>query len=357
MNSSLLVHQFTAFYADRDAVGQHTRAVELLLRDMGHQVSTFGERQAITRNIQVHDYRNHHRHPEPDIIIYQISTGSIVADYLLDLTQPLILNYHNITPAPLFFPWEPHIGASLALARQQLARLCCRASAAIADSHFNAAELNSLGLKHVSVVPILSSQPSVPAVSACSELVPSADPLLLFVGRIVPNKRIETLIAAVAILRRLWPDIKLALIGTSPIPSYIKALHSFICELDLQDSITFLGSVSDNLRDNYYSKATVYLSASVHEGFCVPLIESMSAGLPIVAHAAAAVPETAGNAAMLVYSEEPMTFACAVARVLQNNSLRDHMVHSGLKRSVLFSTTRVEQHMRRTLQSCIASIL
>ena len=356
MTSALVVHQFTAIYADRDAVGQHTRAVEFLLRDMGHQVSTFGERPVATKNMQIYDYRNHHSHPKPDVIIYQMSTGSIVAEYLLDRREPLLLNYHNITPATLFFPWAPHVGGSLAAARQQLAQLCCHADAAIADSHYNATELRNLGLQHISVVPILCRQPSYSEMTDSSQLFPSTDPLLLFVGRMVPNKRIETLIMAVALLRKQWPMIKLALIGSTPISSYSEALQSFVHKLELSGSITFLGSVSDSLRDNYYSKATVYLSASIHEGFCVPLVESMSVGLPIVAHGATAVPETAGGAAMLVYSEEATTFACAVARVLQDNTLRDQMIHNGLKRSTQFSANRVEQQMRRTLQSFMASI-
>ena len=357
MTPQAIIHQFTAVFAERDAVGQHTLAVETLLRDMGCQVTTFAERSKNEQHVQIHDYRTHSKHPTPNAVIYQMSTGSMVGDYLLNCSFPLILNYHNITPSFLFSTWAPHMATNLILARQQLTQLSTQTNMAIADSYYNALELRSLGISHIQVVPIIHKHPISSVQYNHSNTIGPYNPLLLFVGRLVPNKRIETLIMTTALLRELWPQVHLTLIGTPLLDSYHRALQSLVATLQLDESVTFLGSVPDTIRDHYYSMASIYVSASIHEGFCVPLIEAMNVGLPVVARAAAAVPETAGNAAILIPTGEPIHFASAIARMLEDNKLRHHMINQGFKRAEFFSSVSVQQQMRQALQSCIEYIL
>ena len=88
------------------------------------------------------------------------STRRRLAVYLLGRPEPLVLAYHNLTPAEAFDPWEPHIGAELDARRRQLARLARRAVAAVADSRFNANELFDFGLDDVRVAPVLFDRPS-----------------------------------------------------------------------------------------------------------------------------------------------------------------------------------------------------
>ena len=353
MKCAPVVHQFTAVYAERDAVGQHTAAVDSLLREMGCSTTAFAGHSYRGVDIEVVSFRKHKKYPKPDMVIYQMSTGSKVGDYILARSEPLVLNYHNITPGELFDPWAPAIGYSLTQARDQLALLAEHAYAAIADSSYNAAELRDLGLSNVSVVPVILNVIEKP--STINASIPQM-PVLLFVGRIAPNKRLENLIGALALLQRRWKKVQLVIIGTSIVPAYESALRDLAMRLGVSESVEFAGSVPTQVRDTYYSTASIYVSASVHEGFCVPLIEAMSAGLPVVAYASTAVPETIGNAGLLVDSDEPLYLAHAIDRVLGSNGLRSELISKGIKRAACFDPVNIRQDMRDTLESLLENI-
>ena len=125
-------------------MGWHTVAVDSLLREMGCRTRTFAAHVAPGAGLRAMHYSKHERYPAPDLILYQMSTGSSVGDYLMTRREPMVLNYHNITPAEEFEPWEPHVAAQLVQARRQLSGLVGRSCAAIADSRYNAAELRAL---------------------------------------------------------------------------------------------------------------------------------------------------------------------------------------------------------------------
>ena len=159
------VHHFTATLSPRDAVGHHTLAVDDLLREMGHDTTLFAQSIHPDLASRARDFRDRLAEEPADAVLYQASTGSPVADHLLGRPEPLVLAYHNLTPAEAFDPWEPHIGAELDAGRRQLARLARRAVAAVADSHFNANELFDFGLDDV--VRRSCSPPSLIAARPC----------------------------------------------------------------------------------------------------------------------------------------------------------------------------------------------
>lgn len=350
MSRRPVVHQFTAVLAGRDAVGRHTVAVDRLLREMGCCITTFAAHTRRDAGLRARHFREHEHYPAPDLILYQMSTGSPVADYLLTRSEPLIIDYHNITPAAVFEPWERHVGAELDRARRQLAQMARRARAAIADSHYNAAELHSLGLRNVSVVPVIREMPS-PVHNRAPES--PGTPTMLFVGRVAPNKRHEDLIGALALLQERWSAARLVLVGETSSVAYESALRELVARLGLRESVQFTGSVSQGVLDSHYASASVYVSASTHEGFCVPLIEAMSARLPVVARAAAAVPETVGDAAVLVDSDGPLGLSEAVGRVLSDGRLRRALVERGRHRSEVFDPETVSRQMRSALEPLI----
>ncbi|MDE0268850.1 MAG: glycosyltransferase [Acidimicrobiaceae bacterium] len=359
---SPLIHHFTAVLAGRDAVSRHTLAVDALLREMGCRTRIFAEHIHPDMRGKATDFREHPEHLGPDLLLYQMSTGSPVAEYLLTRSEPIVLNYHNITPAHVFDPWEPQVAVVLTQARRQLRELTRRAQAAIAVSDYNAQELRVLGLADVVVVPVLWGSPEAAVRSGSSELLGltvSSDgqsPLrMLFVGRIAPNKRHEDLISALALLKRWHPLAQLVFVGASSSPNYESHLKTFAHKLGVFDSVRFAGSVSTDELNEHYADASVYVSASTHEGFCVPLLEAMSVGLPVVAVAAAAVPETTADAAVLLDSGKPLEIALAVNRLHVDESLRTRLVKRGFQRFRLFEETVVKQQMRNALE-CLLEV-
>lgn len=348
--TGLRVHQFTATLSPRDAVSHHTLEVDLLLREMGYDTALFAQSIHPELRGRAHDFRDHGA-LAADVLLYQASTGSPVAEYLLGRTEPLILDYHNLTPAEAFDPWEPHVGAELDAGRRQLVRLARHAHRGIADSRYNADELIAAGLSDVVVAPVLFSPPTV-------DLDRSGDlgdpPTVLFVGRLAPNKCHEDLIAAVAVLRQALPDSRLVLVGTASSHRYEQALRSMADEV-CPGGVVFAGSVAAAELTNWYRSADVFLCLSEHEGFCVPVIEAMAAGVPVVALAAAVIPETVGDAAMLLSEKRPVTVAVALECVLTDASLRTELAARGRRRAAAFAPESARPIMRAALAEAIGA--
>lgn len=336
----MLIHHFTATLSPRDAVGAHTLALDELLHDMGHRTELFAQSVHPDLRGRAADFRDHDPGSTPDLLLYQASTGSPVADHLLGRAEPLVLNYHNLTPAEHFDPWEPHVGAELDAGRRQLARLARRAKAAVADSAFNAAELAELGMEHLWVAPVLFDPPPLP-----EHRVTAEPPTLLFVGRLAPNKAQQDLIAAVSLLRTRRPGARLVLVGTASSHRYETALRELAADI-CPGGVEFAGSVDQSTLIDWYGRADAFICLSEHEGFCVPVIEAMAAGLPVVAFDAAAVPETVGAGGVIIDDKRPATVVAAVERVLDDATLRAELGRNGRARAADFSPESVRTRHR-----------
>ena len=362
------VHQFTAVLADRDAVGGHTLALHrLLAEDLGCEAEIFAAQRVGATWRLGRDFRDHPECPRPDLLIYQASVGSPVADYLLTRPEPLVVYYHGVTPAEHFDDWDPAMAAVARWGGVQLGRLGSLAGLGLAGSGFAARELAAAGVGEVVVVPPLfdaavwagpvgeaagsggSAGPSDGAGPAGSAgpvggvgsaeglrvgLGSGAGPVWLFVGRVVPNKGFHDLLAAFAVFRGLAGEgARLVLAGSGSEGSYGVALRGLAGGLGLGDSVVWAGSVSGSVLAGWYGAADVFVCLSDHEGFGVPLAEAMGAGLPVVAFDAGAVAGTLGGAGVLLGDKSPAAVAAAVGRVLEDGALRDRLVAAGRRRA------------------------
>jgi len=163
----------------------------------------------------------------------------------------------------------------------------------------------------------------------------------LFVGRLSPHKAQHDLIKALACYRRCYdPQARLHLVGTSLGTDYPRALERFAQRLGLADALRMPGMVSDEELAAYYRSADVFVCASDHEGFCVPLVEAMHFGVPVVAYGASAVGETVADGGLVLADKAPMTLAAAVHRVVADPDLHSRLAQSGRRRAQDFSLDR-----------------
>ena len=277
-------------------------------------------------------------------LLYQASIGSPVYDILAARSEPKLVNYHNITPASLLRDWEPAVAYEASLGREQLARLAPQSRFAVADSGFNESELLALGYSGTAVVPLLidmHSKSDLPdpdlteRLQRRKEREGGAD--LLYVGKISPHKAPHDLVKMLDVLRRTYnPAARLHLIGSPLGETYEPALRAFIAELGLEEAVNLPGSVSGAELEAYYRAADVFVMASDHEGFCVPLTEAMGHGVPIVAYGVAAVPETVADAGLVLPDKSALPFAAAVGRVLADPQLRSLLAAAGRERAAGF---------------------
>jgi glycosyltransferase involved in cell wall biosynthesis len=257
--------------------------------------------------------------------------------FLESRSERLVIRYHNITPPSFFEPFDPEFARLLGIGRADLAALRGRTALAIGDSKFNEQELRDLGFKHTAAVPVLSSLRDLLSVKpVLPRTVPlprrHTDPMILFVGRIVPNKNQAALIQTFHVIKTyLEHDAYLGLVGGTSSARYRNLIDRYIKELALPD-VTLAGAIPTAELATFYRRAGVFLCLSLHEGFCVPLMEAMAFDVPIVALDTSAVAETLGGAGLLLPEYSPTLAAEAVMSVLTDRSLRQELVQRGRHR-------------------------
>jgi glycosyltransferase involved in cell wall biosynthesis len=375
------VHQVLPVFAPRDAIGNHAVALRRELRALGlvseivaGEVNpgidapawTIREVETAARR-RLRAGRSFAKTPLPrdgpaTVWLYHASTGSPAADFFATQRGPKLLDYHNITPAELIGGWEPHVGVELEHGRRQLMDLADICHGAMADSAYNAAELRRLGYRRVEVVPIfIDPQPGPPDPLTLARLrerkATNGGADWLFVSRVFPHKGHHELIKALAVYRATYdPAARLHLIGAVGSTTYAEALEEFAAELGLDDAVTLTGSVAPAVLEAHYAAADVYVSASAHEGFGVPLIEAMARNVPVVAWDGTAVSETAAGAGLLLSEHSPPATAAAVARVCADEGLRRQLVRAGSRRVADFSPQPTAAILRRVVAALLGDL-
>jgi glycosyltransferase involved in cell wall biosynthesis len=319
------------------AVGAHSVALAELLRTHGVESDVWARevRPELADRGGVLTRRPAGR--AADVLVYQMAMGDDMADVVAGLPGRLVVNHHNLTPPSFFDRWEPALAAGLARGEAQLASMAGRAELAMAVSAFNAEGCRRAGYRHVEVAPFLADLDATGAADQAQVerlLDTKGGTDWLFVGRLCPNKAQHDLILAFAAFRRSCdPSARLFLVGGATPASYGAALRRLVADLGLEGSVLLTGPVPGPVLAAHYRAADVFVSLSDHEGFCVPVIEAWHAGLPVVALAAAAVPETVGGAGLLLPSKRSPAFtAMAVARVVGDAALRRRLVDAGRAR-------------------------
>ncbi len=152
---------------------------------------------------------------------------------------------------------------------------------------------------------------------------------LLFVGRTIPNKRLEDVIRWFHAYKRWFnPRSRLLLVGAhGGFERYLAMLNELVARLGASD-VHFLGHVTNEELVAYYELADVFLCASEHEGFCVPLVEAFHMGVPVIAYAATAVPATMDGGGVLVTDKDPVHIAALIDRIVTDRELQDRIVAS-----------------------------
>ena len=343
------VHQFIPTLNPRDATGTHTLLLRDILRAAGWRSEIFAE--AIHDDLAAEAYK-HWMYPD-HAADGDVPSTSSRPPRRWPASWPIGRSRSSSTsttsPAPEHFPgWEPHTEQRAARARDELVLLAPRAELGLADSHFNERDLRRAGYRRTAVVPVLvdyrrvgaAPDRRVAAELAAAKAGGGAD--ILFVGRIVPSKGQHELVKALWAYRRLYdPAARLHLVGGSSSFAYLKALRGFIAELGLADAVRITGDVSDAALAAYFAAADVYLSLSAHEGFGVPLVEAMVAGVPVVARRVGAVAETVGDAALLLAGTGSLLRRRGAAPGLHRCGAARMLVEAGQRRVPAFALDAV----------------
>ncbi len=330
---SSAVHQFLPSLGHRDAVGNHTLAIRDALASAGIKGGIWAEhvhpenRRRGKAFIDYSGLRSARR--GTNLLLYQASTGSHgMVDFLVSRPERLMIYYHNITPSHFYEPYEASAAVVLERGRLELRQLCSRLDRALANSEYSARELRELGVEEVDVFPPYSPRLEAEASKSHSDWLKRTKMGIdvLFVGRLVPNKGHAHLLRTFAALRAgVEAQPRLFAVGSWGPAPYMRMVSRVRDKLG-PDGVVLSGSITDSRLASHYQEADVFLSMSEHEGFCVPVLEAMRSGLPVVAYDGGAVGETMGGAGVLLRTQEPAVVAEVVTRVATDEDLRGRII-------------------------------
>ncbi|HWI20586.1 MAG TPA: glycosyltransferase family 4 protein [Vicinamibacterales bacterium] len=313
-----------------DAIGHEVLGIQRVLRGAGYESEIFVQTADPRLEHLTLDYRDLTEASHPDnVLIHHFSIGSRASRMAYALPDRMALIYHNITPPEFFVDVNKELVRLCFRGRRELELYKSRCDLALGDSEYNRQELEALGFAPTGVLDVVPGFDHLKGPGDYTFAGAFDDDWvnLIFVGRVIPNKRIEDVIRFFHAYKTFFnPRSRLLLVGAhSGFERYLTMLHNFIAKIGARD-VHLIGHVTNEELTAYYEIADVFVCASEHEGFCVPLIESFYMGVPVVAFAATAVPSTMDGAGVLYTSKDPLHVAGLINAVVDDPAVTEKIV-------------------------------
>ena len=274
-----------------------------------------------------------------DVLVYHLSFGiPEMTEKLLSRPEKLVIAYHNVTPSKYYEDLLPQFAEALAYGKSEASLLKKRVSLTIADSEFNAEELESFGYQDVHVVAGGANPQRLQDVAIDLNFMADLEHhfpngFILFVSQVLPHKRVDHALEILQLLRTVH-RLKIGLVIAGPIrqPAYEFAVETLRDKL--QDShLLMANAVTDEQLATLYRACLCYIGTSEHEGLSVPPLEAMANGAPVVVLGAGAVPETVKTGGIVLPVDTGVIeFAEVVAEVITNEVLRSQLRRAGIAR-------------------------
>lgn len=281
-----------------------------------------------------------------DVLLMHYSAYAPKLRGVLDLPNKVLMISHNITPAHWFWDYDPQAGVVCALGRKQLPEFAARVDTAAGVSRYNAAELGG-----DTVIPILFEAGRL---GPPGPVRPPGPPTILFVGRLAPHKRQDEVMRAFALYRRRHaPDARLVLVGAPINAPYEATLRALAADL-VPGAITIESGLSAEQLAARWHSAHAFLCLSEHEGFCIPVLEALHFGVPVVARGIGGIPEVAGDAALLLSEEDDVSVAAELLHLaVSDDELRATLRSRGGARVAEYAAEPTAAKLRAALEALV----
>lgn len=348
------MHQLLSGAGPHDAVTTQALAWRRMMRSWGVKGELFADALASGLGGSVRPLARLRRSLQADdLLVIHYTAYARALDAALDLPQRKLLVYHNVTPPEFLWTWEPIVAARCALGRAHLGEYAGRVDAAATATAFNAADLATAGFDEVQVLPTLYFFDRERLGPGAGGAQPETAETVIFVGRLSPNKRQDELIKAFALYQRhRQSDARLLLVGGAIGPAYNRHLERVIAATGARN--VALGGLPQPELNDAYRAASVFVCLSDHEGFCLPLLEALHFGLPVIARRAGAVPEVLGDAGILIDDEDLPTIAELIDVCVRDEELREELRRRGRQRLTAFEPADTERSWRGLVEPLLA---
>jgi glycosyltransferase involved in cell wall biosynthesis len=356
------IHQFTTGFSYGDALGNQAAHIRDLLRGWGYRSQIYTQHRDHRLRDPGLDYQRYSGGTD-GLIIYHYSIGSPLTEFIVRLPDRVVPYYHNVTPPQFLRGYNDQMADQLEQGRHDL-NLFKDAPIALAASEYNRQEMLEMGFRQVEVLPLYIPVDSL-LVSAQSpagkEIVARLNDgtvNLLFVGRLVPNKRQDDLIRAFGAYHHLINRrSRLILVGSDAhAPGYRLELESLAAALDLVDHVHMPGVVSREELGGYYQAADLFLCLSEHEGFCIPLVEAMAFDLPVIAYRSTGVPGALGGSGVLISAKKYDLIAELIDMLVRDQALRSKILEGQHRRLSELAPDLFAEALKKRVQQMTSQV-
>jgi len=341
------IHQFATSLSYGDAISDEMLEIQSALREKGHNSGIFIRFYEPRMAKYIHDFREYKTFSSTDnVVIFHFSIGSPVSKLFFRIPDKKIMIYHNITPSSYFLDYHRILTRECYKGRLEIKLFVDKVDLALGDSEYNRKELEQLGYRNTGILPLLLNldkfdSPGDPVVH---RIYDNGKWTVLFVGRVIPNKKFEDVIKVFTFYKKFFnPNSQLILAGDyRGMERYYFALQGLIDRLEIQD-VHLTGHVDFRELVSYFKLADVYLSMSEHEGFGVPLLEAFYNRIPVVAFKAGAVEETMNGKGVLLAEKEFLQTAALLDKIHKDRAFKNDIVAQQLQALKKYSRKNVSQ--------------
>jgi glycosyltransferase involved in cell wall biosynthesis len=355
------IHLLTPSIVPGDAVSEDVLGMARWFGKQGYTAYAYAGRCHEQLRHKVRPLRAYRRYlgVEEDLLIYCHSVGWPAGMAFYERTRNRkIVRYQNVTPPIYYHPYNQNYVRTCLRGEKETRQLArSEPELWLAGSDFNAQGLIAAGADaHLCrTVPPLHRIGRLDKLPVDQTLAKELGQRhnLLFVGRLTPNKGHIHLIRTLAYYHHfLGGQAHLVLVGSMDpgLNDYHQELSDEVRRHRLQDWVHFRGKVMDRQLRTYYTHASAFVCASEHEGFCVPLVEAMYYGIPIVAYGSSAVAETLGDAGLAWETPSPALFAESIRQIHEHPEICATLVRSQRRRfAAHFTTAAIERRLAEAL--------
>jgi glycosyltransferase involved in cell wall biosynthesis len=341
------IHQFATSLSYGDAISDEMLEIQSALRDKGHTSEIFIRFYEPRMAKYAHDFREYKAFSSPNnIVIFHFSIGSPISKMFFRIPDKRIMIYHNITPHTYFLDYHRILARECYKGRLEIKLFVDKVDLALGDSEYNRSELEQLGYRNTGVLPLLLNLDKfdTPGDPIVHRIYDNGKWTVLFVGRVIPNKKFEDVIKIFYFYKKFFnPNSQLILAGDyRGMERYYFALQDLIERLELQD-VHLTGHVEFADLVSYFKLANVYLSMSEHEGFGVPLLEAFHNRIPVVAFKAGAVEETMNGGGVLLVKKDFLQTAALLDKIHKDIDFANDMIIHQLEALKKYSRRNVSR--------------
>ena len=355
--------QILPSFQKRDAIGNHAYHMSEIIRDEGYESAIYAERGG-DGSLPIEEFLS--REGERSLAIFHFSTGSEIPYLLARFKGYVVTDFHNITPSVYFAEAsDTHQRTACRLGELQVDFVRLVSNELWADSDFNGDQLVEQGFSSYSTLPILRDYSRLQKLAEAGQGLSPDKNNIVFVGRFAPNKAQHDLVRVFSLYQKSFdPKGRLVLVGghsgdyKKEVLVYAEALGLKVTTQwdDSSADVVAPGSITDSELARIYRDAQVFLCLSDHEGFCVPVLEAMSFGVPVIAHQSTALGETVGSGGILVDKADPMAVLSSLYKMTHDRSTFRYWQERSLDRVKELSLAKTRERFVELLNGAVRQL-